>query len=418
VDDLERRVLDHVDVDGAVELLQELVRIPSVTGTPGEAEAQDWLADRWRASGIDVDTWDDDPATLARADGFPGVETEREVVRGLAGRVAGTGHGRSLLLGGHIDVVPTGDPVQWQHDPFSGTVEGDAVWGRGSCDMKAGLIANLAAVQAVRRAGVELAGDVVLHSVVGEEDGGIGTFATLRRGHTADAAVITEPTAGEIIVANAGALTFRLVVHGRSAHASVREEGVSALGKLVPVLDALDALEARRNADPHPLLAGRALPYALSIGTVTVGDWASSVPDRLVAEGRLGVALDEDPAAARAELEAAIAAVCDTDAWLRDHPIEVSWFGGQYASGRLPAGHPLLDVVRDAAVAAGSPSPPAAVGAPYGSDLRLLAAAGIPTLHVGPGDVALAHAPDERVPIVDLTWVTRLLALTITRWCR
>lgn len=412
----EERALDAVNVDEAVRLTQELVRVRSITGTPGELDGQDAVAELWRDADIEVDTWDDDPDALAAEVGFPGVETERDVVRGLAGRVRGTGGGRSLLLGGHVDVVPPGERSTWSGDPFDGRLQDGEVWGRGACDMKAGLVCNLVAVRAVQRAGIALRGDVVLHSVVGEEDGGIGTFATLRRGHGADAAVITEPTSGKVIVANAGALTFRLDIAGRAAHASVRDEGVSAITNLVPVLHALDELEAKRNASPDPLLADRSIPYALSIGTVHAGDWASTVPDRLVAEGRLGVVLDEDPAAARAELEDAVAAVCAADPWLREHPIAVTWPGGQYASGRFPIEHPLLDVVRTATVDAGAPRP-AIAGAPYGSDLRLLAAAGIPTLHIGPGDVRLAHAADERVPVAEIAWVTRMLVLAIVRWC-
>lgn len=417
MDDLARRALDCIDVDEAVRLTQALVRIPSITGTADELLGQDWIAEQWLATGIETDVWDDEPFVLAAADGFPGVETAREVVRGAAGRLRGTGSGRSLLLGGHVDVVPPGDLDLWSGDPFDGRVAGEAIWGRGACDMKAGLVCNLASVRAVQRAGVALRGDVVLHSVVGEEDGGVGTFATLRRGHRADAAIITEPTNGKVIVANAGALTFRLDVRGRAAHGSVRNEGVSAVDKLVPILAALADLESKRNIDPDPLLADRAIPYAISIGTVHAGAWASTVPDTLVAEGRLGVALDENPVAARSTLEDTIAAVCAADAWLCDHPVTVSWPGGQFASGRFPVGHPLLDVVRTAAVDAGAAAAPPVAGAPYGSDLRLLAAAGIPTLHVGPGDVRLAHAADERVPIRDIESVTRLLVLAILRWC-
>ena len=417
VDDLARRALDCIDVDETIRLTQELVRIPSVTGTAGESVGQDWIAEQWLATNIETHVWDDEPFVLEAADGFPGSETDRDVVRGAAGRLPGSGGGRSLLLGGHVDVVPAGDLSLWSGEPFDGRLADGEIWGRGACDMKAGLVCNLAAVRAVQRTGVSLRGDVVLHSVVGEEDGGVGTFATLRRGHRADAAIITEPTDGKVIIANAGALTFRLDIPGRAAHGSVRDEGVSAVEKLAPLLGALGDLEAKRNIDPDPLLAHRAIPYALSIGTVHAGEWASTVPDLLIAEGRLGVALDEDPAAARAALEATVAAVCADDPWLREHPVAVSWPGGQFASGRFPADHPLLDVVRTAAVEAGADTPPAVAGAPYGSDLRLLAAAGIPTLHIGPGDIRLAHAADERVPVREIEWVTRVLVLAILRWC-
>jgi len=153
------------------------------------------------------------------------------------------------------------------------------------------------------------------------------------------------------------------------------------------------------------------LPYALSIGTVRCGDWASSVPDLLLAEGRLGVALDETPVDARQAFEAAVAEACRADAWLRDHPVEVEWWGGQFASGRLPASSDLLERVQ-AAHLTSRPDPPAVWGAPYGSDLRLLAGlGGIPTLHYGPGDASLAHAPDECVPVDEVVTTARTLAL-------
>ncbi len=199
--------------------------------------------------------------------------------------------------------------------------------------MKAGLVCQLHAIKALRAAGVMLRGRVQLQSVVGEEDGGLGTFATLRRGYRGDLAVICEATGGHLVTASAGALTFRLVVTGRSVHASARLEGVDAFDKYVPVHAALRRLEARRNRDPHPLVAGYRLPYPLSVGTLAAGDWASSVPDRLVAQGRLGVALGESVAGARAGLEQAVAEACAADPWLASHPVEVQWWGGQFAAG-------------------------------------------------------------------------------------
>jgi len=169
-----------------------------------------------------------------------------------------------------------------------------------------------------------------------------------------------------------------------------------------------------RNAEVDPLMRRWPVPYALSIGRVRCGDWASSVPDLLEADGRLGVALDETPAQARRTFENAVAEACEQDGWLRDHPVEVEWWGGQLASGRLPASSDLLERVRAAhmaAVGAGAREP-AVWGAPYGSDLRLLTGiGGIPALHCGPGDAALAHAPDESVSLEEVATCARALAL-------
>jgi acetylornithine deacetylase len=422
VTDWAARVLQEVDAGAAAaeQWLAELVSVPSVGGTDAEHEIQALLATELAAAGLEVDHWRLPLPELLAAPDFPGVEVHRDEAWGLVGRLPGTGSGDgpTLMFDGHVDVVPVGDPAAWSTpDPFSGRVVGGVLYGRGSCDMKAGLVAAIAAVSAVRRSGAPLRGDLLLACVAGEEDGGLGTFATLRRGWTADACVVPEPTGLDLVTANAGALTFRLRVPGLATHASRRTEGVSAVEKLVPLLAALQRLEADRNREVDPLMDRWAMAYPLSIGRVRAGDWASSVPDLLVAEGRLGVALDEPVADARTALELAVAEASAADPWLRDHPATVEWWGGQFASGRLAADSDLADRVAAAHDAVTGGGTPDRWGAPYGSDLRLLAGAGVPTLHYGPGDAVLAHAPDERVPLADVHTTTRTLALLALDLC-
>ncbi len=413
------RVLDEVDAAAAWSetRLAELVRVPSVGGTDAEHEIQALLATDLARAGMDVDHWRLPLDELLAAPDFPGVEVERTEAWGLVGRLPGSGDGPSLLLDGHVDVVPTGDLAAWSRaDPFSGEVVAGELHGRGACDMKAGLVAAIAAVSAVRRAGAPLRGDLLVACVPGEEDGGLGTYATLRRGWRADACVLPEPTGLDVVPANGGALTFRLRVPGVATHASRRTEGVSAITKALPVLAALERLEARRNAEVDPVMARWPVAYPLSIGRIQAGDWASTVPDLLIAEGRLGVALDEPVEDARRALEDAVAEACADDAWLAAHPVLVEWWGGQFASGRLPAGSDLAERVGAAHARAGG-GPQESWGAPYGSDLRLLAGAGIPTLHYGPGDSRLAHAADERVPLAEVHTAARALALLALDVC-
>ena len=421
--DRERAVMDAVDTPALLAELAALVAIPSVTGSAAEHEAQRWVGGRLAALDADVDLWRLDLDRLRTHPAFPGTEAPRTEGWGLVGTVPGAEAGApALVLAGHVDVVPAGDPAGWPGgDPWTarpGVRAGrDVLVGRGTCDMKGGLVAALAAVRALRTAGVRLAGTLAVHSVVGEEDGGLGAFATLDRGHRGDACVIPEPTARAIVSACAGALTFRLEVAGLAAHGSSRTDGVSAIGGFETVHRALRELERDRCSDPDPLLAGYPLAYPLSVGTVHAGDWASTVPDRLVAEGRYGVRVDEPVADARAAFEQAVARACAEDPWLRDHPVRVTWWGGQFAGGRVPAGHPLPDVVGGAwAAATRGPRPPER-GAPYGSDLRLYAAAGVPALHLGPGDVRRAHTTGEDVPVAELTEVAGALALTAMRFC-
>jgi acetylornithine deacetylase len=321
------------------------------------------------------------------------------------------------MLNGHIDVVPTGDPDAWTESPFSGEVRGGSLFGRGACDMKAGLLAAHMAVQAIRRSGVAVRGDVLVASVQGEEDGGLGTFATLQRGWRADACVIPEPTDLDIIPANSGALTFRLRVHGHATHAARRTDGVSAIEVFWPVWNALRELERRRHDVVDPVMTRWPLAHPLSVGTVHAGDWASSVPDLLVAEGRIGVALGEPVADTRRQLEDAVADACDADPWLREHPVEVEWWGGQFEAGRLAADSDLVERVRTAHHLAGG-ADLEVYGAPYGSDLRLLTGlGGIPTVQYGPGDAKLAHGPMESVPIEQVLTTARTLAALIVDVC-
>lgn len=411
----EAAALDAIDEAAIGRTLLEVLAIPSVTGTAAESELQHHLAGRLDRLGLDVDLWSVDlPALRAHPD-FPGTEAPRDEAWGLVATTATGGDGPTTILQGHVDVVPPGDLLQWAGDPFVPRVVGDVVRGRGACDMKAGVVANLAAVAAVRASGVALRGRLAVHLVVSEEDGGLGAFATLQRGHTGDACVITEPTGGTLVTANAGSLTFRIEVPGLATHGSTRDAGVSAIDAYLPVHRALAGLEGRRNREVDPRMAEYRIPYALSVGRLSAGDWASSVPDRLVAEGRLGVALGEDPAAAMAQLETCVAQACAADPWLRDHPATVSFTGGRFASGQLPAAHPLGALVADAHSDATGLPRPRERGAPYGSDLRLYAAAGVPTVHLGPGDVRLAHGPREEVDVGEVVAVTRTLVLAALR---
>ena len=170
-------------------------------------------------------------------------------------------------------MVPVGDEAAWTTTPWDPAVRDGRVYGRGAVDMKGGLVCALFALKAVRDAGVELRGRLSVASVVGEEDGGTGTLATSPRGHSADGAVVVEPTRLHVVPAQAGSLMFRLTVHGLSAHGCVREEGVSAVEKFVPLFSALRRLEAERcgwkggpgrgrAGDPRgPLFAGYRLPW-------------------------------------------------------------------------------------------------------------------------------------------------------------
>jgi acetylornithine deacetylase len=399
-----------VDASALREELAAIVRIPSVTGSE-EAVAAD-LARRLAAAGMTVETVLPDPASIRADPAWPGEETTRTSLPVVIGRLGRSG-GRRIVLSGHTDVVPPGDLATWSTDPWSGEVRDGRLFGRGACDMKGGVAAILAAVRALRDSGAAsaLAGELVVALVPGEEDGGQGTLAAIRAGATGDLAIIPEPSNLDIVVAHAGAITFRLTVPGRAAHASQRREGVSALDNLYVILRALEADESARNgAETDPLMTVLGLPYPTIVGIVSGGEWASTVLDRVVADGRYGVKLGQTPTDAAADLRRAIDAANAADPFLRDHPATVEIVGGQFGSGRVPSDHPLpvgLAVVAEAITGLR----PALLGEPYGADMRLFINEGnTPCVIFGPGDVKVAHSADEHVPLAEVEACARVLA--------
>jgi len=393
------------------DLASDLVRRKSVTGD--EDDAQRALAERLRDWGLDIDLWRIDPAIRSH----PAFCDDGERVERL-NLVARWGEGgpAALLLNGHVDVVPEGERERWRSDPYSGEIREGALHGRGSCDMKGGLAAAAIAVRAAMKLGIEPRRPILLESVVGEETGGLGTLAAITRGYRADAAVITEPTSLELCPVQAGALSFRLHVRGKSAHGAMRREGVSAVEKFFPVYRALDSLETERHRGfRHPLYPAGNLVAPLSVGKVEAGNWPSTVPEELRAEGRLGVFPGEDCASARAAFEAAIAKLGDDDPWFAESPVGVEWFEGQFEPGETALDSPILSELSEChQEMLGSDA--STHGVSYGSDLRLFTRyAKMPAVLYGPGDVRRAHSANESVLLEELVQTAEVLTLLIAR---
>jgi len=376
-----------------------LVQVPSVTGD--ERGVLERLAALAEALGLRADLHEHDLRALRAHPDHPGEEAPREELWGLTVGVDGNGAGR-LAICAHVDVVPEGT-VPWRHGPWSGAVEDGWLHGRGSVDMKGAAAAALHALAEVARAGGAQA-EIVLVAVASEEDGGLGAFAALERDAAFDACLIPEPTGFELVCAQAGALTFEGVVPGVAAHAAHRLEGVSAIDRYLPVHAALAEHERALNADvAHPLMRELALPYPVVVGRLDAGEWSSTVPERLEFEGRLAVRVGEDPAAARAAFEAALG-----------DRAQLRWTGGQFASADTPADDPLVSLAAGAVRETGRAGHPA--GVPWGADMRLFTARGIPTVMVGTGGLERGHAVDERVSVAELEQLVRVLTATIDRF--
>ena len=404
--------------DELIAFLQKMVQTASLPDH--EHEVQNLVAQKLGSMGSEVEIVPSNFEELKNhpAFGDDGFSASERI--NVVGRWVGTqtGEGKSLILNGHVDVVPVGDLALWEESPWSGAIRDGKLFGRGSCDMKSGLCAGIFAVDILHRLGYQPNRDILIESVIGEESGGIGTLTTIVKGYTADAAILLEPTRLEICPVQSGALTFRLIVPGRSIHAAMKPYGVSAIEKFALLLNAINELEKERHRNfKHPLYEDPNNIAPINIGTVRGGEWHSTVPEEVVAEGRMGVLPGESNESARQALEEAIQQAAKSDPWLREHPPRIGWFEGQFESGETPLDHPLIqELITAHQQIVGSA--PTIRGVTYGSDMRLFTNhAKIAATHYGPGDVGMAHAANEFVPLNEVVTATKVVANLITQWC-
>lgn len=403
--DIENAVLRVLDAEKISEDLSSIVQVPSVTGN--EINVVERLGEITRSYGLDSMVQEYDLDELRRHPDYPGEEAERSDLVGLTSVLrGGASDAPRVCLNGHIDVVNEGT-VPWDRAPWSGAVEGGYVHGRGSADMKGGVIAALHAIAAVKSAIGEAPGDIVLQAVPSEEDGGAGTFAALERDSDFAACIIPEPTSFRVCCAQAGSLTFKGTVPGVAAHAAMRLEGVSAIDRYVPIHLALREYERQINSNiEHPLMKVLELPYPILVGRIEAGTWSSQVPDRLTFEGRVGVRLEEKMENARDAFEGVVRDACPG--------AEISWSSGKFAPGETRIDHPLVEVVKDSLACEVGRSPELC-GVPYGADMRLFTNRGIPCVMVGTRGIDLAHAVNERVSVDEVYKVARILVRSLVR---
>lgn len=397
-------------------LLQRLVQAPSIAKK--EAEAQSVVIEALSNMDLQVDVWEPDGKELQQNPYFCSPRDQFIGSPNVVGILPGTGGGRSIILNGHIDVVPEGDHEQWSHEPYSGAIQEGKMYGRGVTDMKGGLVSFLLAIQAIQQLGVKLKGDVIFQSVIEEESGGAGTLSALLKGYKADAALITEPTHMRIFPKQQGSMWFRILVKGRSAHGGTRYEGVSALEKAITVVNEIRALETERNQRiEDPLYKQTPIPIPINIGVVSGGTWPSSVPDLVKIEGRMGVAPNEKIEDAQKEMEQCLQQLAAVDSWFEEHPPVLEWFGARWLPGSIDLEHELMNtLVYQYRETTGEE--PVIEASPWGTDGGLLTKIGkIPTVVFGPGVTEMAHYPDEYIELDKVFKAAEIIAFTLIQWC-
>ncbi|WP_370876141.1 peptidase [Neobacillus ginsengisoli] len=396
--------------------LQILVRENSTRGN--ESSAQAIIIEKCRQLGLTLDIWEIGGKELKEHPAFCCDRQNFEGNPNLVAVLKGSGGGKSIILNGHIDVVPVGDEKNWKHDPFSGTIECGKLYGRGATDMKGGSVALLLAMESLIATGVKLKGDVIFQSVIEEESGGAGTLAAVLRGYRADGAIIPEPTNLKIFPKQQGSMWFRITVKGRAAHGGTRYEGVSAIEKSLLVIERLQKLEKDRNASiTDPLFDKIPIPIPINIGKITSGEWPSSVPDRTIIEGRMGVSPEETIEAAQQEMTDCLQELNQKDEWFKENPLQIEWFGGRWLPGNLETNHPLIKELSKSFIDIKGVAP-LIEASPWGTDGGILSNVGnTPVVVFGPGITATAHDANEHIDLEDLFISSEIIALTLMKWC-
>jgi len=418
-EDTKRCIVDCVDAgfDAQLATTKDFVAIPSTRGCEGPC--QDMIGDLLRKRGYEVDDWHIEPGELKDLRGFGPVEHDSSKARTVVGTYRpAREEGRSLILQGHCDVVPAGPLEMWETPPFSPTIKGNRMYGRGACDMKSGTIGALYALDAIRAAGLAPTARIHFQSVIEEESTGLGALSTLQRGYRADCCFIPEPTSGHMVRSQVGVIWFRLKVRGHPAHVFEAGIGSNAINAAYHLIQALQTLEEEWNrralADKH--FKAVTHPINFNPGIIKGGDWASSVPAWCDVDCRIAILPGWSIENCQNEIKACVAKAARDHRFLSNNPPDVEW------SGFLSEGYELID----------SAEPEAAFGRAfdhvYGGSVPDLAFTaltdtrfyglnyGIPSLCFGASGEAM-HGFNEYVDLDSLRQSTKATALFIAEWC-
>lgn len=400
-----------------VAFTQQLVRFPSTRGN--EHTVQDFMARELRSRGMAVDVFAMDDDAIG---GHPGgskisdTHSRAPIVVGI--HRPRTETGRSLILQGHVDVVPTGPADMWTTPPFDPVVRDGWMSGRGAGDMKAGVASAVFALDALRRIGLQPAATVYMQSVVEEESTGNGALMTHLRGYRAEAALVPEPGDECLTRANLGVLWFQIEVRGIPVHVANMGTGANAIDAAYRVIGALRQLEDRWNekARLHDLFGAHHHPINLNLGKIEGGDWASSVPSWCRIDCRIAFLPGTPAAEAAAEIEACIAALARSDSFLANNPPRVTW-NGFFAEGyRLEPGSAAETTLAAAHRSVTGEALEERLVTAY-LDARVYALYDrIPVLNYG-CTAENIHGVDERVDLASVLRTTQVIAQFIAEWC-
>jgi acetylornithine deacetylase len=416
--------------NGLYNLLQELINRPSVNPffkddpeLSGEQKCQEFISDYLEAIGLDVEMWEPDSIALSKYKDKPGYYAGRNFDGrpNLAATLKGQGEGRSIILAGHVDVVPAG--TGWTADPFNSIRKNGFIYGRGASDMKAGLAAMMFALKALKECDVLLKGDVTFGSIVDEEAGGMGTLDFVTHGFRADACFMGEPTELEIHTLCRGILWGKIIVKGRSGHIERPEKDwrdggpVDAIALARMVMDQIDILNMDWAVNKnHPLIP---FPCQIKIAQINGGEFPTAYANRVeIVFDAQYLPEDKDEnwlgGNVKKELEEFFQAISNTNPWLKENPLEVEWLVDADC-GETNVDDPFVKLVEQAVKKVGLPA--VVSGSSGHMDIGWFINVGIPTINFGVRGYGTVHQNDERCKEEDLLRIAKVVSRTLIDWC-
>lgn len=406
--------------DQQIHFLKQLVAIPSLRGQ--EAPAQDLMAATMRNFGYEVDHWKLDIGAMKDHTGFsPVMYSDYERAYNVVGthrprNSQGKTLGKSLILQGHVDVVPTGPAEKWTTPPFMPTIRDGWMYGRGAGDMKNGVSANLFAVEAIKRAGYQPAATLYQQSVIEEECTGNGALATILRGYKADAVLISEPHREELMIGQVGVIWVQVELNVLPVHAGHASSTFNLIEACFPIMQALRQLETKWNSNKQPSFAEFDYPVKFVVSKIQGGEWTSSVPSRCSFDVRIGVYPEWNVADCQAEIEATIRQAAAQDPVLAHNPPIIRWHGFLSPGYLLPEGT-AVEAALESAHQQVNQLPLRRHKATALTDSRFYGLyQDTPALVYGPTAVNI-HGFDEATDLESLRRVTKVIALFVAEWC-
>jgi acetylornithine deacetylase len=420
---LSERIFKKIDEnqDQIAKLVSQLVQIPSITGQEGDA--QEFIKEKLTEMGLKVETFEPNVNELKDHPSF--FETTSYKKFGYSKRPNAIGiwkednSGKTLILNGHVDVVPPGSKEEWRYDPWGGEISNGKIYGRGSGDMKGGIVAMIYAVKAIQELEIPINGKVLVESTIEEEDGGIGgALATLLRGYTGNFSINPEPSGLDFYVASAGVLYFKIRVKGRPAHAKEAHKGVNAIDKIWLIYKALKELNEERQRrivfppaeECEPDVKGHVT--TLNIGMISGGDWPSTVPAWAEIMCRIGWPPGESIREIESQILDRLKEVSRRDPWLRENPPEYCTIGWRAEPSMVGTSDPFVSKLSDLAFKV-TGRRPRFCGGTAGLDTRFfINDFNIPSVGYGPIAHNI-HGINEFVELDSVIQVAKVIALAI-----